>query len=447
MHSLRRHTPPVEHLPVKRYAVMLFLLTAVMTGIVAFTLTRNAKRSTWQQHSTALTGGARVGASTFGNVKANLRVLASELATSLELQRAVITDDDTQLRQIAAAHHALVRVRLRSIGSLPPEPRISSTATISDGRRVLATVTVGLPLGKEVLSLLRRQVPLPKHAALLLLYKGRIIAGGPAAAHPTIAKGRTTIGNVEFAAQSAPLGLARARIVAVEPQAAIDALSDRYRSFVFLVAAATLALAAGLATRLARPLAGIVGEVAHLSRQAHTDALTGLANRRGLTDRLESALAHAQENGTFVSFVIADVDDFKAINDTHGHQTGDNVLRSVATALAGSVRELDLVARYGGEEFAVVLTGSRLADARRLAERMRRAVHEIEVPSPHGEPARMTMSFGVAEYPTYAGVEPLVAAADAALYQAKRSGKDQVATSTVQARAEAPAEIGLAPTS
>src|SRR5205085_9539587 len=157
-------------------------------------------------------------------------------------------------------------------------------------------------------------------------------------------------------------------------------------------------------------------------------------NRRGLTERLEVELAHARESGKSVSFVIADVDDFKVINDTHGHQTGDKVLKSVAAALAGSVRELDLVARYGGEEFAVVLAGSRLADARRLADRMRRSVHDIEVSGPNGEQARVTMSFGVAEFPTYAHMESLVAAADAALYQAKRLGKDQVASSSVDTR-------------
>jgi len=170
-----------------------------------------------------------------------------------------------------------------------------------------------------------------------------------------------------------------------------------------------------------------------------TDSLTNLANRRGLTERLDAELARARENGTSVSFVIADIDDFKLINDGHGHQTGDHIIRAVGAALAGSIRELDLAARYGGEEFAVVLPGSRLADARRTADRMRHAVSEIEVPSPTGTSARVTMSFGVAEFPTYGGADALVAAADAALYQAKRGGKDQVATATVQRAKAAPA--------
>jgi len=98
------------------------------------------------------------------------------------------------------------------------------------------------------------------------------------------------------------------------------------------------------------------------------------------TERLDAELARAHENGTSVSFVIADIDNFKAVNDGYGHQTGDQIIRAVAQALAGTVRELDLAARYGGEEFAVVLPGSRLGDARRSAERMRRAVSQSEVP-------------------------------------------------------------------
>jgi diguanylate cyclase (GGDEF)-like protein len=244
--------------------------------------------------------------------------------------------------------------------------------------------------------------------------------------------GRVVFGGSQFAAEAAKLGTANASIVAIEPVAAIDAISLRYRRLVLLAAVITLALAAAFAARLARPLAQAIGDVAHLTRQVQTDALTNLANRRGLALRLDAELARARENGTSVSFVIADIDDFKAVNDGHGHQTGDHILRAVAQALAGTVRELDLPARYGGEEFAVVLPGSKLADARRTAERMRRAVCEIEVPSPTGSTARVTMSFGVAEFPTYARAEALVAAADAALYQAKRGGKDQVATATVQ---------------
>jgi diguanylate cyclase (GGDEF)-like protein len=243
--------------------------------------------------------------------------------------------------------------------------------------------------------------------------------------------GRVTLAGEPFAARSADLGAAGTTVLAVEPVAAIDALSERYRRFVFLAAAVTLLFAAGLAARLARPMAQVIGDVARLTRQAQTDSLTSLANRRALSERLEDELGRAARNGTNVSFVIADIDDFKQINDGQGHQAGDHVLRAVAKVLATSVREVDLAARYGGEEFVLVLPGSRLEDAKRTADRIRRAIAELDI-SAGAETVRVTASFGVAAFPTYGTGEALLAAADAALYQAKRSGKNQVAAATVQ---------------
>jgi diguanylate cyclase (GGDEF)-like protein len=250
--------------------------------------------------------------------------------------------------------------------------------------------------------------------------------------------GRVTLGGTTFAAQFAALGVADAYVVALEPVAAIEAQSTRYRRLIILAALFTLALAAALATRLARPVAQIVGDVARLSRQAQTDGLTGLANRRLLAERLEDELVRAARNGTSVSLVMADIDNFKLINDSFGHQTGDAVLRAFAAALDRSVRETDLAARYGGEEFVVVLPGARLANAARAAEQMRKTASELKVAGRTGEIASFTVSFGVAEFPTYANAEALIAAADAALYQAKRGGKNRVAASTVQGQEIAP---------
>lgn len=429
--------------PVARYAVLVFLLAAALVITAAVSLDRNARRSSWQEHTTALVGGAHVGASSFESLRANLSVQATQLATSLSLQRAVVTGDEAELRRIAAARHARIDLRGGAIGELARAPRIAASAKITDGVRVLATVTIALPLGDEVLTLLRQSTPLPRYASLLLVRKGRVLAGGPKGEVVRIRAGRVDLRGTAFAAQSAPLEAAGTSLVAVEPVSAIEALSARYRRFVFLAAALTLALAAVLAGRLARPLAQVIGDVARLTRQAHTDALTGLANRRELTVRLADELARAARNGTSVSFVIADVDDFKAVNDGHGHQAGDAVLKKVAAALSRSVRETDLAVRFGGEEFVVVLPGARLVDARRTAETIRQAIAEAEIPASRGETIRVTASFGVAEFPTYATPEALLAAADAALYQAKRAGKNRVATSTVHD--EGAAELEPAP--
>jgi diguanylate cyclase (GGDEF)-like protein len=143
--------------------------------------------------------------------------------------------------------------------------------------------------------------------------------------------------------------------------------------------------------------------------------------------------------------VIADIDDFKLINDGFGHQAGDEVIKAVASVLTGSGRETDLAVRFGGEEFVIVLPGARLANARRAAETIRTAIAELEIPGPRAESIRVTASFGVAEFPTYATPEALLAAADAALYQAKRAGKNRVATSTVHddGLSDGPGEAGL----
>ena len=446
--SAVRGRPRVRQLaatPVARYAVLVFLLATALVVTVALSLDRNARRSAWQEHTTALAGGARVGASSFDSLRANLRVRATQLATSLPLQRAVVTGDEAELRRIAGERQALIRGGGRTIGALPPAPRITTTAKITDGVRVLATVTIALPLGDEVLMLLRQATPLPEHAGLLLVRDGLVLAGGPEGRSVRIREGRTLLGGTSFAAQSAPLRGADTTLVAVEPVAAIDALSERYRRFVFLAAAITPILAAALANRLARPLAQVVGDVARLTRQAHTDALTGLANRRELTLRLEDELARAARNGTSVSFVISDIDDFKAINDGHGHQAGDAILREVAAVLTRSVRETDLAVRFGGEEFVLVLPGARLQHAQRTAETIRAALAEIEVDGLGGEPVHVTASFGVSEFPTYASAEALLAAADAALYQAKRAGKNRVATSTVQGADDGAGPVSASP--
>jgi diguanylate cyclase (GGDEF)-like protein len=435
-----------SRLHVRRYAVLLFLLTAALVGTVALTLDRNVGRSTWAQNETVLAGGARVAAASLGTLRSNLRVQASQIATSLSLQRALVTNDRVALEQIAAAHHAKLIFQRRAIGTIPPRPRIVSSASITSGAHVLARVAVGVALDDRVLALLRQTTPLPRHAALVFVRDGRVVAGASAGAPAHVAGGRLTIRTTEFAAQAAPLGVAGVSVVAVEPAAAVDEASQRYRRLVLAAALVTLMLMGAVAGRLASPIAQAVADVSRLARQAQTDALTGVANRRALDERLDLEVQHAAATAGEVSYVMADIDDFKPLNDAHGHQVGDEVLRAVAEAMQGAVRERDLVARYGGEELAVVLPGSRLPDARDAAERMRQAVAAVAVTTADGTSVGVTASFGVATFPTYPSAEAIVGAADAALYQAKRNGKNQVAAATVQGDDQAPPQQALAAT-
>jgi diguanylate cyclase (GGDEF)-like protein len=167
-----------------------------------------------------------------------------------------------------------------------------------------------------------------------------------------------------------------------------------------------------------------------VERQALVDGLTGLANRRQGDEALASEIARTERLGGPVGLILADVDDFKAVNDRFGHPTGDLVLRDLAETLRENVREIDTAARWGGEEFAVILPGTDLEGAAQVAERIRVALAEKEITSVDGAPLHVTASFGVATSGPTTTVQQLVEAADEALYRAKRAGKDRVYAGT-----------------
>ena len=167
-----------------------------------------------------------------------------------------------------------------------------------------------------------------------------------------------------------------------------------------------------------------------VERQALVDGLTGLANRRQADEALASELARTERLGGPVGLILADVDDFKAVNDRFGHPTGDVVLRDLADTLRENVREIDTAARWGGEEFAVILPGTDLEGAAQVAERIRAALAEREILSVDGASLHVTASFGVATSGPTTTVQQLVEAADESLYRAKRAGKDRVYAGT-----------------
>ena len=167
-----------------------------------------------------------------------------------------------------------------------------------------------------------------------------------------------------------------------------------------------------------------------VERQALVDGLTGLANRRQADKVLVSELARAQRLGGPVALILADVDDFKRVNDRYGHPTGDMVLRDLAASLRETVREIDIAARWGGEEFAVILPGTDLDGAAQVAERLRVALSDREILSTDGVPLHVTASFGAAASNSSTTVVQLIEAADEALYRAKRAGKDRVYAGT-----------------
>jgi diguanylate cyclase (GGDEF)-like protein len=165
-----------------------------------------------------------------------------------------------------------------------------------------------------------------------------------------------------------------------------------------------------------------------VERQAVTDELTGLANVRAFHTILEREIERSRRFRSPLALVMLDLDHFKQINDEYGHQQGDEVLSTVADVLRDFSRDIDAPARYGGEELAVVLPQTDSEGAEQLAERMREAVERLEVPRVDGEGSlRLRASFGVASLPESAVDRGgLIAAADAALYRAKRAGRNRV---------------------
>jgi diguanylate cyclase (GGDEF)-like protein len=165
-------------------------------------------------------------------------------------------------------------------------------------------------------------------------------------------------------------------------------------------------------------------EVQH-REASRVDPLTGVANRRGFDAAVERILSEANRDGSFTALLLFDLDYFKAVNDTWGHQFGDHVLQAVAKAIERELSGDAVMARLGGEEFAVALPGSTTERAAVLAERIRRAVAGLDIH--HGETSvALTVSIGVAALRAAASLDALFSRADAALYRAKTAGRDRV---------------------
>ena len=182
-----------------------------------------------------------------------------------------------------------------------------------------------------------------------------------------------------------------------------------------------------------------------LRSQAIRDQLTGLYNRRFLEDALTRETGRSARSGEPVAVAILDVDHFKRINDTYGHEAGDAVLRELGQALLKTIRKTDIVGRFGGEEFLMLLPGATVEVAQARALAVLEAVRAMEVVIPNGAPLNhITASIGVAAMPLHvARGDALVAAADAALYQAKGQGRNRVVLSDRRAVLPAPAEMPL----
>ncbi len=167
-----------------------------------------------------------------------------------------------------------------------------------------------------------------------------------------------------------------------------------------------------------------------LEHEVGIDYLTGLSNRQRIMVLLDAGIKRSQIEAIPICVIMADLDFFKDVNDTYGHQVGDLVLKATAARIESAVREKDVIGRYGGEEFIIVLIDKSLNQAVDIAERIRTQI-EFNPINTHNSTIRMTISLGVAQAHLNDNSDQLIARADAALYRAKNNGRNQIAVDNV----------------
>ncbi|MGV3651801.1 MAG: diguanylate cyclase [Devosia sp.] len=218
------------------------------------------------------------------------------------------------------------------------------------------------------------------------------------------------------------------------------ATAQDYIATTYALYSQTMGTIVALTTGLMLLLILVRDMLVEITVRSETDALSGLYNRRGFDAHASAALEAAQRTGVPTAMVVADLDHFKAINDTHGHEAGDRVIEWFGAMLRSSASDRWVVGRMGGEEFAVFLSGANLTTARLYAESVRTAMTGLK---PEGVPPglEVTASFGVSEGDGQTSLADLRRKADAALYRAKSQGRDRVATAHALPLLAAPSAV------
>ncbi len=361
---------------------------------------------------------------------------ADDFVRSPKIAQAFIRRDVPEIRALAKGHPNLVfRLDGRTIAGRRPKVAITRTVWLTLNGHRIGSITGALALDQRLADRLLQEAPRGASDTLYIVRKRNVVG---TKMRYSLDGATVVFGHERFRALLTPVENGHGtQFLAIRPMKTIDAGVWPYRQRIRFAALGSFALLALMSLLFARPILRTLGDFRRVASQAKTDSLTALANRRSFDEELALEWRRCERIGGTLSLILVDIDNFKQVNDTHGHQVGDAVLRKVGEVLGGRVRQLDFAARYGGEEFAVLLPETDVEGARTLAERLREDVVGAHVSLPSGDDLGVTASFGVADKNGFDRAEDMIAAADRALYDAKNRGKNRVIAEPARATAAA----------
>jgi diguanylate cyclase (GGDEF)-like protein len=437
-HAARRRRRQTKPPVTRRSAIQLLVGVLIVGAIPIFSTVRilqaNALRNEQARADSALRDQLQNGLRELSQLGDNASTTAHDLAGSPVVQRAVITHDTATLRRVVGRTPRLaIYLGSKRVAGASPARGVQRFIWLTVNGKRVAKIVATVPLGPQLAARLSHDAPHGRGDRLVLVKRGRVLGGG---AFTT--KGRTVrLSGVDYRGLPALVPDANGtRLMALRPKHVIGANVAPYQARVRYAALGSFSLLILVAFLFAGPVMRLLGDFRRVASQATTDSLTGLANRRTLDEEIVLEWRRARRVGDSLAFVLLDLDNFKQVNDTHGHQAGDAVLRAVGQVLLGGVRQVDLAGRYGGEEFALILPETDLTGALKLAERLRIALETTPVELPDGTSLQVTASFGVGLKDELSSADELVAVADEALYAAKRAGKNRVMPEPANGRAE-----------
>ena len=443
----KRHDPPRRRAPkntlTRRTALQLLAALLVVAGIPVVATVRildaNALRSERAHADAALQLQIQSASNELRDRADDAGGHASDVSRLPSLQRAFLTGDRRALRRIAAEHKVTLYLHGKHVAGPVPKAGITRSVSLVLDNTQVGRVSASVPLDGAQLRHLSKSSAHAGGDQLLFVKDGAVLGSGE---RVTIDGKTIRIGGTSYRGQFAPIpNGSGARLLGLRPTAEIAGAARPYQQRVVIAGIGSFFLLVLVGLLFGNPIVRTLGDFRRIASQAATDSLTGLGNRWTFDEELALEWRRAERVGDPLALLLADIDDFKAINDTHGHQVGDEVLRVVGRVLSENVRQVDLAARYGGEEFAVIVPETDLEGAAQLAERLRVALEQEQIQLRDGSTVAVTASFGAAVKGDLPGAEELVAAADETLYEAKRAGKNRVmpAPQEVAAGESAPA--------